>query len=174
MRKMFALQIGALLIVTSGLGGMLFFTDVYEDVHSGIVSILCLSCLKLEPETTKEYTFDPAFGDSHPNFVLDNLSKGPVFLHYGADACLGCEIMDPLIKQLFSIDFEQDEMVYKIVNFEKSDVVYLYNNIDHTSEEMGNSLLVYDKDNIRGLPMFSVVTLGYDHGIVKPYYHSGS
>ena len=70
------------------------------------------------------------------------------------------------------VDFEKDEMVYEIVTFEDSDIFYFYNNIDHTSEEMRKSLQIYDQDHIGGLPMFSIVTLGYDHGIIKPYYTS--
>ena len=35
---------------------------------------------------------------------------------------------------------------------------------------MRNTFSIYDKDNIKGLPMFSIITLGYDKGIIKPYY----
>ncbi len=55
---MIVLQISALIIVSGSLGGMLVFTDVYEEVHSGIVSVLCLSCLKLEPKTKTNYPQD--------------------------------------------------------------------------------------------------------------------
>ena len=170
MKKIFSIQIVTLLIFSGGLGGMLFFTDVYDEVYSGIVSVLCLSCLKLEPKTKKDFTFEIASDNSHPDFVLNNLLKGPIFLHFSGDACLGCEIMDPLIKQIFNIDFQKDEMINKTIIFEDSEIVYFYNNLDNTSEEMKKVFDIYDKEDIGGVPMFTVITLGYDHGIIRPYY----
>ena len=60
----------------------------------------------------------------------------------------------------------------EMVIFENSEVAYLYTNIDHASEEMKRSFPIYDKDHIGGLPMFAIITLGYDKGIIKPYYTS--
>ena len=59
MKKIFSIQIVTLLIFSGGLGGMLFFTDVYDEVYSGIVSVLCLSCLKLEPKTKTYFAIWP-------------------------------------------------------------------------------------------------------------------
>ena len=170
MNKMIVLQISTLIIVSGSLGGMLAFTDVYEEVRSGIVSVLCLSCLKLEPKTKTDFTFKTAYGEPHPDFVLDNLTKGVVFLHYSEDACPGCDIMLPVIQNLFNITFGKEDMVYKVFSFEDLDVAYFYTNIDHSSEEMENSFPIYDKDHISGLPMFAIITLGYDKGIIRPYY----
>jgi len=170
MKKMLTIQISALIIVSGSLGGMLIFTDVYEDVHSGIVSVLCLSCLKLEPITKIDFTFETAYGDPHPMFVLENLTNGIVFLHYSEDACLGCDIMYPIIQDLFNISFGKEDMVNEIVNLEGSDIVFFYTNIDHTSDKMKKSFPIYDKDHISGLPMFAIITLGYDNGIIRPYY----
>ena len=172
MKKMIVIQISALLLISGGVGGMLLFTDVYEEVQSNIVLILCLSCLKLEVSTIKEFTFETANNEPHPDFVLDNLTDGPVFLHYSEKACPGCDIMYPIIKQFFNVEFEKNEMFYEMVNYENSNVSYIYTNIDYSSEEMRDSLLIYDKDHVHGLPMFSVVTLGYDRGIVRPHYTS--
>ena len=172
MKKMIVIQISALLLISGGLGGMLLFTDVYEEVQSNIVLVLCLSCMKLEVNTIKEFTFETANDEPHPDFVLDNLTKGPVFLHYSEKACPGCDIMYPIIKQFFNVEFEKNEMFYEMVNYENSSVSYIYTNIDYSSEEMRDSLSIYDKDHVHGLPMFSVVTLGYDRGIIRPYYTS--
>jgi len=172
MKKMIVIQISALLLISGGLGGMFLFTDVYEEVQSNIVLILCLSCMKLEVNTIKEFTFETANDEPHPDFVLDNLTKGPVFLHYSEKACPGCDIMYPIIKQFFNVEFEKNEMFYEMVNYENSSVSYIYTNIDYCSEEMRDSLSIYDKDHVHGLPMFSVVTLGYDRGIIRPYYTS--
>jgi len=170
MNKMLVLQISTLIIISGSLGGMLVFTDVYDEVHSGIVTVLCLSCLKLEPKTKTDFTFETAYGEPHPNFVLENLTNGVVFLHYSEDACPGCDIMFPIIHNLFNITFEKEDMVYKLIDFEDLDIAYFYINIDHTSEEMKNYFPIYDKDHISGLPMFAIITLGYDKGIIKPYY----
>jgi hypothetical protein len=170
MRKMLALQITALLIVSGALGGMIFVTDAYEEVQSRIVSVLCLSCIKLEPKTTQNFTFDTADNAPHPNFVLENLTKGPVFLHYSQDICAACEVMFPIVKQIFGVEFEKQDMFLKKVAFDTSNITYIYINLDHTLKFLGDSFPVYDKDDIGGLPMFIVVTLGYDHGTIKPYY----
>ena len=167
---MLVLQISALIIISGSLGGMLVFTDVYDEVHSGIVTVLCLSCLKLQPKTKIDFTFETAYGEPHPDFVLENLTNGIVFLHYSEDACPGCDIMYPVIQNLFNITFEKEDMVYKIIDFEGLDIAYFYINIDHTSEEMKNYFPIYDKDHISGLPMFAIITLGYDKGIIRPYY----
>ena len=172
MKKMIVIQISALLLISGGLGGMFLFTDVYEEVQSNIVLVLCLRCMKLEVNTIKEFTFETANDEPHPDFVLDNLTKGPVFLHYSEKACPGCDIMYPIIKQFFNVEFEKNEMFYEMINYENSSVSYIYTNIDYSSEEMRDSLSIYDKDHVHGLPMFSVVTLGYDRDIIRPYYTS--
>jgi hypothetical protein len=170
MRKMLALQITALLIVSGTLGGMFFVTDVYDEVRSRIVSVLCLSCIKLEPKTTQNFTFDTADNAPHPNLVLENLTKGPVFLHYSQDICAACEVMFPIVKQIFNVEFEKQDMFWKKVAFDTSNITYIYINLDHTHKFLGDAFPVYDKDDIGGLPMFVVVTLGYDHGVIRPYY----
>jgi hypothetical protein len=170
MKKFLALQICALLLVSGALGGMFAFTSVYNEVRSGIVLVLCLSCLKLEPKTNAEFTFNTADDRPHADFVLENLSRGPVFLHYSGDACAGCDVMYPVIKELFSVEFGKQDMFSTIVTFENTSVAYIYVNIHHTIDELRDAQVIYDKDHIGGIPMFTVVTLGYDNGDVKPKY----
>lgn len=170
MKKIFAINIGILILVSGSLSYMLVETDIYDRVQSGIVEVLCLSCLKLEPVKNSEFVFNTATGEPHPDFVIENLTKGVVFLHFSEDACAGCDIMYPIIKDLFNIEFGKEEMVYEITNFDNYEVPYYYVNLDHTNNIMRNSFSIYDKDNIKGLPMFSIITLGYDKGIIKPYY----
>jgi hypothetical protein len=170
MKKFFALQVCALVLVSGALAGMFAFTPVYHEVRSGIVLVLCLSCLKLEPKTIADFTFKTADNQPHAGFVLENLSHGPVFLHYSGDACAGCDVMYPVIKDLFSIEFGKQDMYHTIVNFENSSVTYIYVNIHHTIDELRDAQPIYDKDHVGGIPMFTVVTLGYDNGIVKPKY----
>jgi hypothetical protein len=80
--------------------------------------------------------------------------------------------MYPVIKDFFNVEFGKTEMFNSIINFEGSKVTFFYNNLDHTSEKMRNSYDIYDKDHVEGLPMFAIVTLGYEHGSgnVRPYY----
>lgn len=170
MKKFFSLQMCAVLLVSGALGGMFALTPVYDEVRSGIVLVLCLSCLKLEPKTNAEFTFKTADNQPHPKFILENLSKGPVFLHYSGDSCAGCDVMYPVVKELFSIDFGKQDMFYSIVSFENSPVAYIYVNIHHTINELRDAQPIYDKDHVGGIPMFTMVTLGYDNGQVKPKY----
>ena len=170
MKKLLSIQISALILFSSLLGGMLVFTDVYDEVYSDIVSVPCLACLKLDPKIVVDFTFQTADSGTHPSFVLDNLSKGVVFLDYSMDACPGCDIMYPVIERLFGINFEKDEMFNKTLNYGNSNVTFIYTNIQHASKERINSLSVYDKEHIGGLPMFTIVTLGNDGNVVKPYF----
>ena len=170
MKKIFLIQICALIIISGSLSIMLIETDVYERVQSGTVEVLCLSCLKLEPITQSDFIFETSNGKPHPEIIKENLTIGVVFIHYSEDACSGCDIMYPIIKELFKIEFGKEDMVYTITNIEEFEIPYYYINLDHTNEKMKDLFPLYDKDNIKGLPMFTIITLGYDKGIIKPYY----
>jgi hypothetical protein len=170
MKKSLILQITALLIVSGALIGILVSANAYEETKARIVEVLCLSCIKLEPKTLQEFTFTTANDAPHPYYVAENLTKGPVFLHYSEDVCAGCEVMFPIIKSLFDIEFEKQDMFSRTLTYDHANVTYIYINLDHTIDALEESFPVYDKDDIGGLPMFTVVTLGYDHGTVRPYY----
>lgn len=170
MKKSFIFQIIALFIVSGLLLGMLFTSNAYEETRARIVEVLCLSCIKLEPKTIQEFTFYTVNNASHPYFVTENLTKGPVFLHYSENVCAGCEIMFPIIKQIFNVEFEKQDRYSATVTFENQNITYIYINLDNTTDVLENSFPLYDKDDIGGLPMFTLVTLGYDHGTVRPYY----
>jgi hypothetical protein len=170
MNKTLVIKIAALIIVSALLGGIFVGTNAYEETKARIVEVLCLSCIKLEPKTSQEFIFDTENNAEHPDFVTDNLTNGPVFLHYSEDVCAGCEIMFPIIKQLFNVEFEKQDMFSDTVSFDNANITYIYINLDHTTDQLLNSFSLYDKDDVGGLPMFTIVTLGYDHGVVKPYY----
>ena len=119
-----------------------------------------------------EYRFDTANGEEHPDFVLENLSEGVVFLHYGADACHGCDIIDPVVQAFFNVEHEKEEVFFEMTSFEDSKVAYFYNNVDHTTQEMRDSYNVYDVGGQGARPMCTIITLKYDRGIVKPYFVS--
>lgn len=170
MRKFLALQIIALVVISGALGGMLYASNVFEEVRSRIVLVLCLSCIKLEPKTVRNFTFATDNNAPHPEFILENLTKGPIFLHYSEDVCLGCEVMFPIVKSLFHVEFAKQDMFWRTIVMNSTNVTYIYVNLDHTTDTLENTFPLYDKDDIGGLPMFVFMTLGYDHGFVKPYY----
>ncbi len=169
-KQQFYAQITFFIIISAALSGMLIGTDVYTEVHDGIVEVLCLSCLKLDPRTTEEFIFDTMDDQSHPDYVLDNLSSGIVFLHYSEDACPGCDIMLPVVQKLFSLDFEKKDEISTNIIYKNQQISYFYTNIDHTTEQRSDSFKIYDAQDIKGMPQFTIVTLGYYSGIIKPKY----
>jgi len=170
MKKLLAVQISVFILISGTLGGLLAFTDVYDTVQSNIVSLLCLSCIKLDPKTQLDFIFETANGQQHPDFMLDNLTKGPVFLEFREDVCTACDIMAPVVKEIFSVEFEKDETFATTVAFGTTNVTFIHINLDHATEELKDSISVYDKDHVGGVPMFTILTLGYDRGFIKPYY----
>ena len=170
MKKQTILQMMALFLVSGLLIGVIVAANAYEETKARIVDVLCLSCIKLEPKTIQEFSFVTANNAAHPSFVTENLTKGIVFLHYSEDVCAACEIMFPIIKQLFNIEFEKQDMISETLVYDQTNIRYIYVNLDHTIDMLEESYPVYDKDDIGGVPMFTIVTLGYDHGVVRPYY----
>lgn len=170
-KKMLAFQITLFVLFAVGFSGMVLFTDVYDEVFDRIVSVTCLSCIKLDPKTSSEFLFKTVNNQDHPDFVLENLTKGPVFLAYRKDVCTACDEMEPLLQKIFGLTFEKEDVFYKTIDFNGTNVTFMHINIDHSSDVLSDSMYVYDKDNINGVPMFTLVTVNYDHyGIVRPYY----
>jgi thiol-disulfide isomerase/thioredoxin len=101
------IQIIGILITIISFIGFMTTTDVYTQIQREVVEVLCLSCLKLDPllPAKADFTFTTATEEPHPDFVLDNLSSGIVFLHFSKDACAGCDVMLPTIQELFSADY---------------------------------------------------------------------
>jgi hypothetical protein len=170
MKKSFIAQCIVLLLISGVLVGLFVRANAYEETKNRIVDVLCLSCIKLEPKTLTDFTFKTGNNALHPSFVTENLTKGPVFLHYSEDVCPGCDVMFPIVKQLFNVEFGKQDMFWQHIPFESQNMTYIYINNDHTTEMYRNSYPVYDKEHIGGVPMFAIITLGYDHGVVRPYY----
>jgi len=173
MKKLFAVQMSLLLIVSISFVGMLYYTDIYEVTQGGIVEVLCLSCIKLFPLTSTDFTFETGTGEPHPDFIWDSLREGPIFLHYSEDACAACDVMFPSVLKFLQVEPEKDKSYHKVTSFEDQPVHYYYIYLDDesTSEELLHTFEIYDKDHIHGLPMFSVITINYAHsGLIEPYY----
>ncbi|MFW6122428.1 MAG: hypothetical protein ACOC80_16225, partial [Petrotogales bacterium] len=170
MKKIAAIQL-TLLILIAGVGGsMLLYTGVYDDIHDTIVSTLCLSCIKLDPVSHLEFVFETANGADHPEFVLENLTKGPLFIEYRSDVCTACDIMAPIIKDIFHLSFEKEDTLYELVNYNGTNIHFYHINLDHASQIQKDSFPIYDKDHRQGVPMFVVITVKYNRGIIDPCY----
>lgn len=167
MKKILAIQIVFLLSFGGGFTGLMYYTDVYDYVQDTIVTTVCLSCIKMYPNPSFSFTFETNDDLSHPGFILDNLTKGPIFLAYRKNVCDGCEIMDPLVEEVFGVDFGLgDYETY--VNFEGTMVYFRHVNVDdHKDDEFEYS---FDAYGGLGVPMFVAMTLGNNSGTVEPYY----
>jgi hypothetical protein len=161
---------------------------VYDEVQRKIVEELCLSCIKLKPKTIKEYRFETANGASHPEFILENLSKGPVILDYRITFCPGCEDLENnILSKVFNTSFpnplEDDEnteipdLLYIEGEFKNTNVTFIhFNTDDENSLDVppdgiyAKSRNVYDVVGDEGNPMIVFITYGYHHGFIEPYY----
>jgi hypothetical protein len=170
MKKIAVIQITLILMISGAGIGMLLYTDVYEDVHDTIVSTLCLSCIKLDPISRLDFVFETANGKNHPNFVLENLTTGPLFIEYRTDVCAACDEMAPIVKDIFDVSFEKEDTLYELVNYNGSTVHFYHINLDHATEIQKNSFPIYDKDHRQGVPMFVVITVKYHRGPIEPCY----
>ena len=103
MKKILAIQITALILVSASLSGMFAFTDVYDEVYSRIVSVICLSCIKLNRVYSIDYKFETANGEPHPGFIINDLEKNQTIWGYSAvidEEKLGQKQFFILIKKL--------------------------------------------------------------------------
>jgi len=165
-------QITTFIVVFSIFGGMIVFSDAYSDVHSTIVSVTCLSCIKLQPRTSIEFTFDTYGEKAHPEFVRENLSEGPLFLAYGSDPCEFCEVMDPVLEDIFEVSYTvEDPIIIKKMDFDGTTITFIHINKHLVSDELKSSQEVYMKEAFKtSVPMFTLVTVRYNRGDVDPYY----
>jgi hypothetical protein len=167
-------QIAAFIVIFSTFGGMLAFTDVYSEVHSDIVSVTCLSCIKLQPKTVIEFKFETYDEQPHPDFVLENLTEGPVLLAYGSDPCEFCEVMDIVLHDIFDVYYTVDDpLIIKEMDFDGTTVTFIHVNKHHFSEDdvLRKTQTVYMNEVFKdSVPMFTLITINYNRGIIEPYY----
>ena len=187
MKKMVAVQITFLILFAGAVGGMLTTTDVYKEVQRKIVEELCLSCIKLKPNTIKEYRFLPT-GQSHPDFILENLSKGPIVLDYRITFCPGCnDLEEYVLEDVFETTFpnplsdndnnEVPDLVYLEKEFQDTPVTFIHFNTGDSNSldvpiggEYDKSREIYDINGFGGNPMLVFITYGYSHGFIEPMY----
>jgi len=172
MKSLFAVQIGLLIVVGVMLGGVLVSSGVYSDVQNNIVKVLCLSCIKLDPKTSSNFTFETANGQPHPKTFRDELVNGPIMIMYSEDVCDYCEQMYPVVQHMMNVSFDKDDSIHVHRMMNGTNVTFYFINIDHTTPALRATEDIYDKDHVGGLPMFTFITLRYDQGTVRPYYTS--
>jgi hypothetical protein len=185
MKRIQILQIIMLFVFVISFFSILLTTDVYDEVQRKIVEELCLSCVKLKPNTIKEYRFETANKASHPDFILENLSKGPVILDYRITFCPGCNILEEsILSKVFNYTFrdpltypDDPDLLYVEKEFGNTTVTFIHIHTgDETSKDVpidgisDKSRNVYDIVGDEGNPMLVFITYGYNHGFIEPYY----
>ena len=188
MKRIQILQIIIIFAFVVSFFNILFTTDVYDEVQRKIVEELCLSCIKLKPNTIKEYRFETANGVTHPEFILENLSKGPVILDYRITFCPGCEDLENnILSIVFNTSFpnplqddeetEIPDLLYIETEFKNTNVTFIhFNTDDEDSLDVppdgiyAKSRNVYDVVGNQGNPMIVFITYGYNHGFIEPFY----
>jgi hypothetical protein len=171
MKKMVVLQIVLFIVFAGSFIGMLAGTDVYGNIKSTIVDTTCFSCIKMDPVSEFVFTFETVDNKPHPDFILENLSEiGPVFLAFRQDVCSACEIMEPLLKEMFDIEFGKKDLFYQTIEYNGDSFVFYHINIDDPYEKETEGFYIYDKDQRGGVPMFVLITLGNNSGNIEPYY----
>lgn len=122
-----------------------------------ISSVPCLGCLGLDPVIKSSFRYQA--NEDHPDFVLEELDGGVVFLHYRTDVCSACDAMEPVVDDL--------EEEYSRVRFN-------HINLDHAERKRKHSYQIYDiegsEGDITGVPMFVIMTLKEEGGEQKPYF----
>ena len=171
MKKMIVIQIILFIVFAGAFVGMLAGTDVYGNIKSTIVDTTCFSCIKMDPVSEFAFTFKTVDDRPHPDYILENLTeKGPIFLAYRADVCSACEIMEPLLIEMFDVEFGKKELFYDTIDYQGEDIVFYHINIDDPYEKETEGFYIYDKDQRGGVPMFVFITLGNNSGNIEPYY----
>ena len=172
MNKIIAIQISLFVIFAGAFFGLLYDNEVYDDVERKIVEELCLSCVKLKPYTSKEFRF-LSDSNGHPDFILDNLTKGPVLLDYRITFCPGCEELEEhILSKVFDYSYPSDDLHVTDKEFKETTVTFIHMNTDvfPRGSSIESSRSVYDIIGDEGNPMLVFITLGYNHGIIEPYY----
>jgi hypothetical protein len=187
MKKIIALQITLLLIFAGSLGVLFISTDVYESVQIQIVETLCLSCVKLKPNTIKEYRFGTINDEPHPDFIIENLTKGPILLDYRITFCPGCDLLEEnVLSSLFNYTYdnpsekigeEKPDLLYLNQSFYNSNIIFIHLNTNDPDSldvppegVLAQSRHLYDIIGHSGNPMLVFITYGYNQGYIVPMY----
>jgi hypothetical protein len=78
--------------------------------------------------------------------------------------------MEPLIMEIFDVEFEMEDTYSEVIDFHGSNMVFYHINNDYATGDLKELQAYYDTDGYKGVPMFTIITLDYLHGITSPYY----
>jgi thiol-disulfide isomerase/thioredoxin len=143
----------------------------------------CLGCLGLYPSFEIEFTFSTVDGKPHPDWVLDALEDGPVFIEFtqNDEVCKPCARMRPKVEAL-ERDYN-DIVTFFIINTWEKEFREVFKGDENikpiTKEEILDAYRPYDVENFGGgdgwaTPTFVIVTLEKDDdGKIKPYFGTG-
>ena len=171
MRKFFAIQVALIVLFSCLLSYVVSTTDVYDRVKTGIVSVICLSCIKMKPAFEIKFFFRTANLENYPSFILENLSNGIIFLHFRVDSCKSCDHLDEVISDIFKCNLKEVHYFVTTSKLYGVNVTLFHINLDHVSKDKKS---LYNLFNVMGskggVPMISIVTLGRKNGSVAPCY----
>ena len=122
------------------------------------------------------------FHQPHPDFVLDALEHGPVFIEYtqNDENCPPCARMRPKVHEL--IDEYSDKVTFFIININEHEITKYFGDEKNvkSSEVEEESFHVYDMGDIAGgrkaTPTYVVVTIDKDQdegGKIRPKFATG-
>ncbi len=143
----------------------------------------CLGCLGLYPSFEIEFTFETVDGKAHPDWVIDALDDGPVFIEFtqNDEVCKPCARMRPKVEAL-EREYS-DTVTFIIINTWEKEFREIYKGDENikpiTKEEILAAYQSYDVENYGGddgwaTPTFVIVTLEKDDdGKIKPYFGTG-
>jgi len=168
---MTAVAISLIILFSGSLAYVVISSDTYDDVQKKIVETLCLSCIKLKPLYKKEYRF--LNDDNHPDFILENLSNGPVLLDYRITFCPGCNHLEEnILSFVLNYSYPSDELFYFHKEFKntKLNFIHITTDVFPKGSEYEQSRHVYDFIGDEANPMLVFITYGYNHGFIEPMY----
>lgn len=142
----------------------------------------CLGCLGLYPNIELEFRFETVDDLEHPEFVLDQLTEGPVFIEFtqNDENCPPCARMRPKVKELE--EEYSDEIAFFIININENEKAMFFNNDEHvepvSDSEEEEYYQVYDIEKIAGglvaTPTYIIVTINEDEdGNIRPSFAVG-
>jgi hypothetical protein len=77
--------------------------------------------------------------------------------------------MEPLVQEVFNVHFEPKSVLfYEAADYSGSTVNFFHINVGKVSGEIRESFFTYDQDNRGGVPMFVMITLGDNEGVIEP------
>lgn len=139
----------------------------------------CLGCLGLYPNVDLEFGFDTVENREHPDFILEALKDGPVFIEFtqNDENCPPCARMRPYIEDLEE-DYNEN-VVFYIININEKEITKMFKNdkdINSISDSEAHEIFkVYDRGNIVGggmaTPTFIILTYDQDeNGNIRPSF----